>query len=409
MVAVRPLRVALSLAFHDWKHDGLLTLCSVLALVSILVPLLILLGIRNGVVTTLKTRLLDNPALLTVMPTGSGSGYTESWLATLRARPDVTFVIPKTRDISTTVQMQHEVNGTRRFTPVDVEPTGAGDPLLARFGAVPEQRDMITLSRPAADRLGAQAGSRILAQLGRTTAAGRMESLPLELTVAAVLPLEAESRSTGFILLPLLVDIEDYKDGFAVPGLHVAGDPAPETERRFARFRLYARGMDDVAVLRDLLTGQGIETQTSALEIKSFQEISRALTMLFVLIAGTVCAGFIASTASSVLANVRRKDKQLGMLRLLGFSGRAIMAFPLVQAQLTALCGCVVAAGLYACASLALDALFSEKFYGAAVSLLPFAQFALIAAGVCVASLLACLPASRRAARIEPSDVLREL
>ena len=406
---MRALQSACKLAFHDWRRDGLLTLCSVLALVSILVPLLILLGIRNGVITSLKTRLLDNPALLSVSPAGSGSGYTESWLATLRARTDVSFVIPKTRDISTTIQMRHDVDGVPRFSPVDVEPTAPGDPLLARFEAVPAQRNTIALSRPAADRLAVQAGSRLTAQLGRTTAAGRMESLPLELDVTAVLPLEAESRALGFILLPLLVDIEDYKDGFAVPGLGVAGDPPPGTERRFARFRLYARSMDDVAGLRDLFTSQGIEVHTSALEIKSFQEISQALTVLFVLIAGTVAAGFVASTASSVLAGVRRKDKQLGMLRLLGFSGAAIMAFPLIQAQLTALCGCVLAAGLYACAGYGLDALFSEKFYGAAVSLLPAEHFTMIAAGVCAASFLACLPGARRAARIEPCDVLREI
>lgn len=406
---MRALRAAFSLAFHDWKHDGLLTLCSVLALVSILTPLLILLGIRNGVITSLESRLLDNPALLAVSPAGSGSGYTESWLATLRARADVTFALPKTRDISTTVQMRHDADGGPRFTPVDVEPTGPGDPLLARFEAIPTERNTITLSRPAADRLAARKGSRLTAQLGRTTASGKMESLPLELAVTAVLPLEAESRALGFILLPLLVDIENYKDGFTVPDLGVAGDPPPQAERRFARFRLYARTMDDVAVLRDLFTDQGIEVHTSAMEIKSFQEIRQALTLLFVLIAGTVTAGFVASTASSVLAGVRRKDKQLGMLRLLGFSGAAIMAFPLIQAQFTALCGCILSAALYACAGHGLDTLFSDKFHGAAVSLLPSGHFALITAGVCAASFMACLPAARRAARIEPSDVLREL
>ena len=406
---MRALLCAFNLAFHDWKHDGLLTLCSVLALVSILVPLLILLGIRNGVVSSLEARLLDNPALLAVSPAGSGSGYTESWLATLSARPDVSFAIPKTRDISATVQLRHDAGGAPRFTPVDVEPTGAGDPLLEQFGAVPAQRNMITLSRQAADRLAAREGSRLTAQLGRTTASGKMESLLLELTVAAVLPLEAESRALGFILLPLLIDIEDYKDGFAVSHLGVTGDPPPRVERRFARFRLYARTMDDVAVLRDLFARQGIEVHTSAMEIKSFQEIRQALTVLFALVASTVAAGFVASTASNVLAGVRRKDKQLGMLRLLGFSGTAIMIFPLIQAQLTALCGCALSAGIYACAGYGLDALFSDKFHGAAVSLLPPWHFALITAGVCAASLLACLPAARRAARIEPSDVLREI
>lgn len=406
---MRTHRTSCILAWRDWRHDGALTWCAVLALVSMLVPLLILLGIRNGVIGTLKTRLLDNPALLTVIPAGSGNGYTDAWLDTLRARPDVAFVVPKTREISTTVQMRHTAANGPRFAPVDVEPTAPGDPLLTRFQAVPDNPRGITLSRLAAEKLGAGPGARITAQLGRTTAAGNMESLPVELTVAAVLPLEAESRAIGFITLPLLVDIEDYKDGFAVAGLHITGDPRPDTERRFARFRLYARTMDDVGRLRDMFAAQGIEVVTSALEIKSFQEVSQALTLVFVLIATTVAVGFAASTASSVLAAVRRKDKQLGMLRLVGFSGQAIVLFPLVQAQLTALAGCALAGVVYAGVGYGLDVLFARVFRGAAVSTLPLAHMALMTAGVCALAFVAALPAARRAARIEPSEVLREL
>ncbi len=406
---MRALLTACGLACRDWKHDGLLTACSVLALVSMLVPLLMLLGIRNGVVTTLQQRLLENPALLTITPTGSGSGYTREWLNTLAERPDVAFVIPKTREISTTVQLHSLAQGRDRFSPVDLEPTAPGDPLLERFSAVPPDALSLTLSRPAADRLGVEPGDTITARLGRTTAKGRMEAHPLELRVAAVLPLEAESRVQGFILLPLLEDMENYKDGYAVAAWNVPGDALPEQARRFARFRLYARDMDAVAVLRDFFTDQGVEVQTSALEINSFQEISQALTVLFLLIAAAVAAGFAASTGSSVLAGVRRKDKQLGMLRLLGFSGGAVMLFPLTQALLTAVCGCILAAGLYGCAAWGIDALFSGKFGGAAVSLLPPEQFAGLALAVCLLSLLAALPAAGRAARIEPSDVLREL
>ena len=406
---MRMLLAACGLAGRDWKHDGLLTVCAVLALVSVLVPLLMLLGIRNGVVTTMQERLLENPALLTVTPTGSGSGYTKVWLNDLAQRPDVAFVIPKTREISTSIQLHSREDATDRFTPADLEPTAPGDPLLAHFEAVPSDDLSITLSRPAAERLNVRQGSTVTARLGRTTAAGRMETRPLELTVAAVLPLEAEDRILGFITLPLLEAMENYKDGYAIPAWNTPGDPLPDKERRFARFRLYAKDMASVAVLRDVFAAQGIEVQTSALEIKSFQEISQALTVLFLLIAAAVAAGFAASIGSSVLAGVRRKDKQLGMLRLLGFSGWSIMIFPLAQALLTALCGCLAAAGLYACAAHGVDALFSDKFGGAAVSRLPLMQFAALSLAVCLLSLVSALPAARRAANIEPSDVLREL
>ena len=404
----RALAAASRLAFRDWRHEGLLTLCHVLSLVSVLIPLLILLGVRNGVVSTLEERLLENPALLTVTPAGSGPGYTRAWIEALSARPDVAFVIPKTREISSTVQMEHTKDGATRLNPVDVEPTGPGDPLLARYNAVPGGDREVTLSRPAAEKLGASAGSLIRARLGRVTAAGRMESLPVELVVREVLPLEAESRTLAFVTLPLLESMEDYKDGFAVPAFAAPGQ-TPPAERRFARFRLYARGMDDVAVLREHFAGLGVEVQTSARDIKTFQEVRIALTALFLLIAGAVAAGFAASTASSVLAAVRRKDRQLGMLRLLGFPGVAIMAFPLVQTQLTSLCGAALAGLLYLAIASGLDALFSAVFYGSAITLLPWFHFALISGGVALISLLASLPAAARATRVEPSEVLRTL
>lgn len=397
----RALRMACRLALRDWRHERPLTLCAVISLVSALVPLLLLLGLRNGIVGTLEERLLENPTLLVITPSGSGSGYTRAWLDTLARRPDVAFVIPKTRDISATVQMEGA-----RFSPVDTEPTGAGDPLLERFHAVPGGCDEVTLSALAAERLGARPGDTVRARLGRASASGGLENRTLDLKVAAVLPPEAEARSLAFILLPLLEAVENYRDGFAVPAWNAPGE-SPAGERRFARFRLYARDMDSVAGLREHFLGLGVEVLTSAGEIRTFQNIRAALTALFLLIAATVGAGFVASTASAMLAAVRRKDREIGMLRLIGFPGSAILLFPLIQTQATALCGSLLAGALAACIGTGLDVLFAAVFDGAAVARLPWTHVLLVGAGVSLLSLLAGLPAAARAVRVEPSEVLR--
>lgn len=404
---LRALRTACRLALRDWLHEGHLTLCAVISLVSALVPLLLLLGLRNGVVGTLEERLLENPALLSVTPSGSGPGYTRSWLAALAGRPDVAFVIPKTRDISATVQMEAgDTSGSARFSPVDTEPTGPGDPLLERFHAVPGGRDKVTLSSLAAERLDVWPGDRVRVRLGRATPSGGLEARTLELGVEAVLPPEAEARALAFILLPLLEDMENYRDGFAVPAFDAPGEKAP-AERRFARFRLYARDMDSVARLREHFLTLGVEVRTSARDIRTFQQIRAALTALFVLIAATVGAGFAASTASAMLAAVRRKDRDLGMLRLLGFPGSAILIFPLVQTQATALGGTLLAGALALGIGTGLDVLFAAAFDGATVARLPLSHFLLAGAGVSLLSLLASLPAAVRALRVEPSEVLR--
>ena len=118
-------------------------------------------------------------------------------------------------------------------------------------------------------------------------------------------------------------------------------------------------------------------------------------------------AGFAASTASAMLAAVRRKDRDLGMLRLLGFPGSAILIFPLVQTQATALGGTLLAGALALGIGTGLDVLFAAAFDGATVARLPLSHFLLAGAGVSLLSLLASLPAAVRALRVEPSEVLR--
>ena len=401
------------LALRDWAYERLLSACAVLALASMLVPLLVLSGVRYGVISALRERLLQDPAILAVTPVGSGA-YTPQWLGTITARPEVRFGILRTRDIAATMQLMREAPATPggvatpRFVRVSLEPTGPGDPLLDRAGVRPQEGDTLILSEPAARKLDVRAGDAVKGQLGRKRPDGGLESATLELKVGAVLPLEAEDRDVAFVPLGLLEDAENYRDYIAVPRRGFAGDPAAG-ERKYAGFRLYAANLEDVAVLRDLLEQQGIETYTRAREVGFVTGLDTSLTIIFALIAVTAGAGFAASTASSVLAAVRRKDKQLGVMRLIGLPGGAIMAYPVIQALLTGLLGTLLAGLAYLGLSYGIDRLFSDQLYGAQVCRLPAAHFVLIAIVVLLLCGLASVRAAVRAARIEPSEVLRDL
>ena len=49
------------MALRDYWHERALSLCAVLALATVLAPLLILFGVRNGVISNLQERLLQDP------------------------------------------------------------------------------------------------------------------------------------------------------------------------------------------------------------------------------------------------------------------------------------------------------------------------------------------------------------
>jgi putative ABC transport system permease protein len=298
----------------------------------------------------------------------------------------------------------------RRALTVSLEPTATGDPLLARHVRLPEGQDQIVLSDSAARKLGLGNGDRLKGHVERLRA-GKAHSAIMDLELAAVLPLEAQSRDVAFVPLQLLEATEAFRDGFAVPALNWPGE-RPETgqERSYASFRLYARTLDQVGSLRSFLNAKGIEVYTKAAEIEAVKNLDRSFTLIFSLISSAAAAGFFASTVSSALAGVKRKERHLGLIRLLGFPASSIMAFPLTQALLTAVFGVLLAAGLYAGAARAIDALFRSSLgdMEELCRLLP-EHFAITLGLVVALSALAALPPAARAARIEASEVIRDV
>lgn len=101
---MRTVARACLLALRDYAHEGLLSACSVLGLAAVLTPLLVLYGVKFGVVQTLTDRLLEDPRTLEISPVTSGR-YTPDYLARLAAHPDVSFVLPRTRSIAATMDL----------------------------------------------------------------------------------------------------------------------------------------------------------------------------------------------------------------------------------------------------------------------------------------------------------------
>lgn len=157
------LSIICGMALRDYWHERALSLCAVLALATVLAPLLILFGVRNGVISNLQERLLQDPRNLEIVPVGSGK-YGKDFFEELRKRPDVGYVVPQTRAIAATIGLlpASEKKGGLPPNPVNVSliPSGAGDPLTRRFaGNAALKDDEIILTAPAADKLGARAGT----------------------------------------------------------------------------------------------------------------------------------------------------------------------------------------------------------------------------------------------------------
>ncbi|ATN09892.1 hypothetical protein CRN80_09570 [Pseudomonas sp. FDAARGOS_380] len=387
-----------SLAWQDYRNDGWLSACSVLALVAVIAPLLVLFGLKFGLVSSLTERLETDPASREIIPLGGGR-FSAAFIAQLGERSDVAFAVPRTRQIAATAQV-----GTLTL---EMLPTAAGDPLLAGL-PLPHGLDQIVLSHTAAEKLAARPGDWLETSFARQVA-GRVEAQRTRLQVLAVLPLEAFAREGLFADLGLLEAAEDYRDGRAVPALGWAGEAASVSEQRiYPAFRLYARSLSDVEPLRVYFAGQNLLVSTQAHTIAQVQSLSRNLSIVFWIIAGLALAGAFAAIFAGTLAAVARKHRELSVLRLLGFSTAALLLFVLLQALYSAGFAAVLSVGLYGLAEAALNKLFVQV-PGEYASHLLARHYGLALVAVLGVSAVAAACGGWRVARIQASEGIRDV
>ncbi len=395
-----------TLSLRDYTHEWRMSGCFVLALASVLAPMMILFGLKFGIVNSMLTDLIENPANREIRSVGSGR-FSEDWFRRMAALDEVVFIIPRTRALAATIQLKSDQAG--RIQSTELMATASGDPLLQRVGTVPEGYGQVILSDASARKLKVQAGDRIDGSLARQFR-GKRERVHLPLEVLAVAPPQVTTRQVAFVSLPLLLASEAFKDGRAVPQLDWSGEADAGDEREYPAFRLYARSIDAVEALVHRLQSEGVNVKARIAEIRSVQSIDRNLSIIFWIIAAVGAAGFSFSLGASLWANVDRKHRELSVLRLIGFEGGKIVLFPVLQALYTGVLGWLLAVLMYLLAEQSINRLLAPGLGIDQVIcyLLPQHFFWALALTLAVAATAAVL-GGIRASSIEPSDGLREL
>ncbi|MCP4126913.1 MAG: ABC transporter permease [Gammaproteobacteria bacterium] len=401
---MRPFKT-LRLATRDYLHEWQMSGCFILALASVLGPMLVLFGLKFGIVGGMIDQLVEEPRNREIMPVGSGK-FSAEWMAELRKRSDVEFIVPRTRSIAATIQLKS--SNRSNIISMEVIPSEVGDPLLSAVAEGPDGLEGIVLSKSAAAKLKVGPGDELSGSLVRRFKE-RKERAHLDLRVAAIAPADAFPREAAFTSVKLAEALEDYRDGHAVPMLGWKGSIGTKA-RSYPGFRLYAASIYDVADLHEGLVDLGIDVRTRAADIELVQRMDRNLSMVYWAIAIIGLVGFSLSLGASLWANVDRKSKELSVLRLVGFRTGDIMWFPMIQALYTALFGWGLAAAIYHVAALAInDMLASQMNVGQQIcDLLPIHY--MIALGLTMgSSIIAAALAGLRSAKIEPSEGLREI
>lgn len=392
-----------ALAWRDLLRDRLFLVCNVAVMVGVLVPLLLLVGVKNGVYRALIGELLSDPASLQIDTAGNAT-LTPADLSRLDGWPEIAFLTPRVRGQFDYVNVR--AAGGRRTRPALLLPSGPGDPTLPPgVGVVP---GAVAVSAGLAAQLDLAPGARLHLV---SQAENRPRQLVVAVTVAAVLPERAVSGRAVLAPFETLDLFEAFYDSYALPGHGIAdGRDLADRVPVYAGVRLYARRLEDLAALQARVeTVLGIATTARTREVAGVLGLGRKLDLALALTAALAALGMGAALVFGFWSDVSRKRTMLAGLALLGLPARQLALIPMLQALVTAALGLALSFAVYLAVAPVAAVLFGQGLAeGAPLTVLPAAQAAMICAAVLGLVLAAAGLAAWSVQRLDPARALRE-
>ncbi len=311
------------LAWRDLVRDRFFLFCNVAAIVGVLVPLLVLLGVKNGVYHALIGEMLANPATRQIDTQGNGT-FTQADLDIIRDWPEIVFMTPKVRSQFDYVSVRKKEG--RRFASAIAIPSGAGDPTLPDGVELGTQQ--FALSGQVSRQLDLAVGDDVQII---TQAEGRPKQLVLQATAIAVLPDASAAGNAVFLPFETLDLIEAYYDSYALPDYGIQGERAlGDRVVAYEGIRVFVRTLEDIAPLQARLEAE-LQVRTSARtqDVESLLGLGRKLDLALGLTAFCAAIGLSAALVIGFLADVARKRIVLASVALIGFPSRALAVFPM--------------------------------------------------------------------------------
>ncbi len=397
------MRLMTELALRDLLRQRVHLICNVAILAGVLVPLMVVFGVKNGVYDALIGRLLNDPATLRIETTGN-SAFVESDVAEVAGWEQTAFATAKTRSIFDFVNVRKEGAVAKRDAVL--VPSGTGDPTLPKdleLGA-----DQVVLSASLARQLEFSVGDTVQI-FTQATERKRQLMLPLELVV--ILPDSALSGRSVLANIEVLDLVEAFYDEYALPAHGITeGRDIAARKPEFEGMRVFARDITELAALQSRLEQRfGVQTEARTAEVSGVLSLGRNLNLALLLTAGVASLGLAAALVFGFWGEVARKRQTLASLALLGIGPRRLWMFPVVQAFVSGLIGLLVSFALFWIAGNLAERLFDSGLTEEnGLVVLGLLQSLVIIVLTLVFVMAAAFFAARSAARVDPAEVLRE-
>lgn len=332
-----------------------INLLAVLALSACTLPVLISWGMKTGYVDPMIAALRANPTVLELRLRGDRAIGPEA-LDQIGALSDIGYLEPTTRNLSLRA-FASDLERQREET-VTLVPSGDGDPLL-QGGAAPGHEQAV-VSHRLARQLGLRAGDTFAVHTSRSTAPYDLEIL---LEVTRIIPAEVVTSKKIFLAPALTYGIEDFLEGYEVPGFGIGGEPRPVQSRVFANARVFARSIETVQGLQENLEELGYFVDTEATSIAFVLALSSAATFLTGIFGVILAAGAAFCLWSCLNMSFAPQRRHIALFLLMGGQLRDVTCYVLVQVAGILICTSITLIFLFNCVALLLNSIWPGESF----------------------------------------------
>ncbi len=191
--------------------------CQLFSLAAVMAPLLIILGLKHGILSSMRENLLSNPSALEFW--FINEELTQEDIETIGKLPETAFILPRLHSLYAQVSLVPEGQPAGREI-YRLEATAPGDPVLVKAGIPAPASGQLVLTASMAQKAGVHSGSKVMLVTSRNN---KREQLTRTCMVTHVLPANLDRKDGIYAPLPLCKEVEVFvKEGSGSPG-----KPAP--------------------------------------------------------------------------------------------------------------------------------------------------------------------------------------
>lgn len=393
------------LAVRHLLFERMMTICQIAALACLMAPLLLLFSLRFGILQELQNQLLNDPKVL-ALTLDTSYRLDATFFKQLEQRPEVGFLVPQITALNALIDLKFPGTVAR----VSVLPTKVGDPVVLRSG-IPYERDLahdeVLVSYDLAQVRELSPGDSVTMVVSRIQN-GKRESVRTQLKIKGIVSERFVGDDTLLLNLDMVNAIDDYRNGFN-PVLLSDGSNVNTRPRLYAKFRLYAKDLEQVIPLYYYLVDQHLNVSSKVREIENVKAVAHVLNFIFGVIASVSLIGGALALTGLVLSALRASKRNFVLLRLMGQGQKGIYSVVLVEGMIISAFGFILSLVLYALGAGIFNTYFGTTLGGSMISQLTVGHIALFFAATVLLVMVISLSCAKFVfLKAHIADILRE-